>query len=184
MHRRSVIALVALALLLWSCGDDDAGDPTAPGDIPTATESPTAAPVSPTETASPPPTASPSPGETAAGELPASDVCSGLEGGEELAFVFVERPLPGAEVAPGFPVAGCANAFEATFEWKLLDADGAELAGGFGTASCGSGCVGTFEFTVDYVVGELQVGSLQVFTSSPRDGSPRDLNVIPLRLTP
>lgn len=176
-----MIAVAVLALLTGACGDEEGA--VAPVASPTATDTAADAPTSP-PSPSPSPAASPSPEETAAGEAPSSTVCEELEHGEELAFVFVEQPLPGAEVSPGFEVSGCANAFEATFEWQLLDADGEELAASFGTATCGSGCVGTFEFTVDYVVGELQVGSLRVFTSSPRDGSPQDLNVIPLRLHP
>lgn len=184
MGIRPLAVSLLVAVLAAGCATEDAGPGiAAPDDTVTVTVTETVTPT----TAEPTPTDTPSPTETAASDpIPQTSVCAEVKeaGGESLAFVFVEQPLPGADVTSGFEVVGCSNSFEATFEWELLDAEGSELASSFGTASCGTGCVGDFSFTVDYTVAELQVGTLRVFTRSAEDGSIQDLNAIPLRLQP
>ncbi|MDX1620439.1 MAG: Gmad2 immunoglobulin-like domain-containing protein [Nitriliruptorales bacterium] len=185
MNGRTAIGIVVLAMAATGCGTEPSAEISAPTETETETvaEAVTAAAEeptpTPTETATVTEEAAPSPVEEAS-------VCDEVKGagGESLAFVFVEQPVPGTEVTSGFEVTGCANAFEATYEWELLDKEGAELAAGFGTASCGTGCVGDLSFTVEYTAAEMQVGSLRVFTRSARDGSVQDLNAIPLRLAP
>lgn len=174
-RRRTVLALVLPVLALAACtpgADDTDGDAVTPAPTVTVTV--------PATTSSPAPTG---------GGGAAADPCAQLGPGStitDLAVLFVTAPSVGAEVATGFPVAGCTNAFEATFQWELVDRDGAVLAGGNGTATCGSGCLGTFEFTVDYTIERPMVGTLRVFTLSAEDDSagPQDLNAIPLRLQP
>lgn len=177
MHR--VVPLLALAVLLGAgCGRaaDDV-DPGQPEPGPTVT-------VTATETATPAPTPT-STGEPAPTAAPDSAVCTTLEGGEGLAFIFVSQPRAGATVESGFQVTGCSNTFEAAYQWELLAADGTILASDFGTATCGTGCVGEFAFTVAYEgVEQRQVGTLRVFTTSPRDGSETDVNSIPVILHP
>lgn len=181
MRARWMAGLAVLAVVAAGCGqggDDDAAP--APTETVTVTETVTAEP-----TGTDP--ASPDPGSSATGTAsPTTDVCADVaaSGGEELAFIFVSEPRIGAEVTPGFEVAGCSNTFEASFQYELLDAEGEALASDFGMASCGTGCVGDLSFTVDYVIDEPQVGSLHVFTTSPKDGAEAELNVLPLRLQP
>lgn len=164
--RAPLILVAALALTAAAC---DTGTSTAdPEPAPTVT-------VTVTETPDPGPTATP---------VATGDPCDDLVGGETLAFVFVTSPAPGTMVSDGFSFSGCANAFEATYGWRLEDANGAVLANGFGTASCGTGCVGTFTTPVAFTVSQVQVGALVVFTSSAEDGSEQDVNVIPLVLQP
>lgn len=189
MRNRTIILVAGFALLAAACGsggDDLEAIPTETVTV-TVTAAPENEPTEDADDVSPSPTSEETPAESPAPpEQTASSTCDDVAaaGGESLAFVFVEEPVPGAEVSPGFEVSGCSNSFEATYEWELLARDGGELASGFGTASCGTGCVGTFSFDVDYTVGEMQVGTLRVFTSSAEDGSVQDLNSIPLRLTP
>lgn len=170
---RTPLVVAAAAVALAACGGG-ANEPAAPAPTVTVTETVTAAP-------SPDPTPA-----TGTGAASNGDVCADVaaSGGESLAFLFVTTPTIGSAVTPGFEVTGCSNSFEASFQWELLDGEGAELTSDFGTASCGTGCVGDFSFTVDYVVDELQVGTLRVFSTSPKDGTEQDLNVLPLRLEP
>ena len=81
-------------------------------------------------------------------------------------------------------VTGNANTFEATFNYRLEDADGATLAKNFVTATSGSGTRGTFDFTIPFSVDSPQDGALRVFELSAEDGSVVHERVIPLRLSP
>jgi len=85
--------------------------------------------------------------------------------------IFVETPLPGDEVEPGFEVRGTANTFEATFNYELRDGANKVLADNFVTATSGSGTRGTFRFTVPYEVDAPQDGRLVVFELSAANGS-------------
>lgn len=176
---RTLGAVMVAAAAMAACGD--AADDGAAAPAPTVTVTVTATPQDhATGSASPSPTPTPTAEPTGgAGD----DPCAG-DALDEMAFIFVTSPHPGAEFPPGTTVEGCSNVFEATHEWELLDRDGAVLADGFGTASCGTGCVGTFDFEVDHDVDERQTGTLRVFASSPRDGSETHVNAIPVILTP
>lgn len=167
---RTVLLTVALALLV-ACGGtgDDAGG------TPPATEATDAATDAATPTASPTGTASP------------AAACGGYEPGSQVTdqrVLVVDEPGPEDALPSGATVTGCTNAFEATFEWELLDADGQVLATDHGTASCGNGCVGTFSFDVAYQVDTAQAGTLRVFTTSAEDGSVQDEVRLPVRLEP
>jgi germination protein M len=96
--------------------------------------------------------------------------------------IFVESPLPGEEVEPGFEARGTANTFEANFQYELKDAAGKILTENFVTATSGSGTRGTFRFTVPYEIDRPQQGSLVVFESSAADGSRINEVTIPLEL--
>ena len=81
-------------------------------------------------------------------------------------------------------VTGTANTFEATFNYRLEDAQGNKLAKDFVTATSGSGTRGTFDFTVPFTVDSAQDGKLVVFELSAEDGSVIHEREIPLRLVP
>jgi hypothetical protein len=86
-----------------------------------------------------------------------------------LAPIFVETPVPGAEVPQTFHVSGSASVFEATLVVRLLRA-GKELEKRTVTASEGAPSRGTFDSTFTATPGPLQV---QVFSPSAEDGSPQ-----------
>lgn len=98
--------------------------------------------------------------------------------------ILVEHPVPGEQVTSPVRVTGNANTFEATFQYKLEDADGTVLAQHFVTASSGNGTRGTFDFSIDFAVNAAQDGKLVVYENSAADGSVIHRRVIPLRLTP
>lgn len=167
------IVLIGLVLVVAGCGDG-APDDVADGE----TGSPT-----PTETVTGTPTDAASPTDEPAAE----DPCARYEPGSQVtdeAVLAVSSPSADAEFTSGSTVTGCTNAFEATFQWELLDADGQVVASGFETATCGSGCLGTFEFTVEYEVDAAQEGTLRVFTESAEDGSVQDETLVPVDLVP
>jgi len=96
--------------------------------------------------------------------------------------ILVEQPAPGEAVSSPLRVTGSANTFEATFNYRLEDADGKLLAKDFVTATSGSGTRGTFDFSVAFDVDAAQNGTLAVFELSAEDGSVIHERVIPLRL--
>ena len=111
-------------------------------------------------------------------------VCANGDGSlDNKAFVFVEGPRSGERVLSRFRVTGCSSTFEANVTWRLRARNGHVLAKGF--AQGGSQEPGSFAFTVDYPIGERQIGHLEVF--EPRvteEGFPPVRNVVPLLLEP
>jgi germination protein M len=103
---------------------------------------------------------------------------------EDLApAILVEHPAAGDAVTSPLHVTGTANTFEATFNYRLEDANGKVLAKDFVTATSGSGTRGTFDFTVSFAVDSAQNGKLAVFELSAEDGSVIHERAIPLRLS-
>jgi germination protein M len=98
--------------------------------------------------------------------------------------ILVEKPVADAAVSSPLRVSGNANTFEATFQYKLLDADGKVLAQHFVTATSGNGTRGTFDVTIPFTVDTAQAGTLVVYENSAADGSVIHERRIPLRLVP
>lgn len=101
----------------------------------------------------------------------------------DLPAILVEGPLIGAVVSNPVTVSGTANVFEATVSLRILDQNGNEIARTFTNASCGTGCRGTFSVAVSYRVPSQQRGTIEVYESSARDGSPINVVRIPVTLT-
>lgn len=97
--------------------------------------------------------------------------------------ILVQSPIVGDRVSSPVAVSGTANVFEATVSIRLLDAQGREIVRTFTTATCGTGCRGDYSESVRFQVGSEQQGFLEVFESSPLDGSPQALVRIPIVLT-
>ncbi len=116
----------------------------------------------------------------------APDVCANDDGAlDDAGFVFVTAPVSGTRVSPGFTVTGCSRSFESNVPWQLLDREGTRIANGAATGGGVDG-PGPFTFTVDYSVGERQVGVLVVSEDDPSGGErrpPAD-NRIPVVLQP
>jgi hypothetical protein len=113
------------------------------------------------------------------------DRCANDDGGlSDASFVLATQPLPGARVASGFTVEGCARTFEGTVQWRLLARDGSTLAEGITQGGTAEGPA-PFRFQVDYTLPERQVGHLEVLAPRVTDeGFPPGRTVMPLVLSP
>lgn len=103
---------------------------------------------------------------------------------EQLPILFVDEPAWGATISSPVRVAGLANAFEATFQVRIADAEGRGLAAGPVMASCGTGCWGTFDVSVPFSVQVAGPGVIQVFELSAKDGGMDNLREYPVQLVP
>lgn len=103
---------------------------------------------------------------------------------DQLPPIFLDQPAWGAVLGNPAHLVGLANAFEATFHSRILDAGGHSLADGPVKASCGTGCWGTFDVAVPYLVPATAPGTLQVYELSAADGSIVNLTEYPVTLTP
>ncbi len=90
-------------------------------------------------------------------------------------FEFVESPIE---------VRGLSRTFEATVSWALFDNDGLELASGFATTGGSGPEFGEMSIDIPYVVSAPEVGTLQVWWDSPKDGSVTDLREVAVWLMP
>jgi hypothetical protein len=98
--------------------------------------------------------------------------------------ILVDSPASWQYVESPIVVTGIARAFEATVDWALFDREGVELNRGFVTASIGAPDWGDMTFPVPYAVTEQQVGTLQVWETSAKDGSRINLRETVMWLTP
>ena len=100
-----------------------------------------------------------------------------------LPAISVQSPNIGATVSSPVTLSGSANVFEATVSLRILDQNGHEIARGFTNATCGTGCRGTYSKSLSYHVDHEQTGTVEVFESSAKDGSPTNVVSIPVTLT-
>jgi type II secretory pathway pseudopilin PulG len=93
----------------------------------------------------------------------------------------VTDPQPGATIKSPVKIAGKARVFEANVRLRVKDAAGIVLGDGFTTASQGAPEFGDFseEFAFKSP-SETQVGTVEVFEESAKDGSINDWVVIPV----
>lgn len=96
--------------------------------------------------------------------------------------IVVTAPGIGERVSSPVTVTGTADVFEATVTVRILDGAGRPVATAFTTASCGSGCRGEFRVTIGYRLTATQVGRVEAYQVSPRDGSRTDLVSVPVTL--
>lgn len=101
-----------------------------------------------------------------------------------LPAILVESPIIGAKVSSPVTISGTANVFEATVSLRILDENGHEIARTFTTATCGTGCRGDYSVSVPFNVDHQQQGTIEVFESSAKDGSPINVVSIPVILMP
>lgn len=101
-----------------------------------------------------------------------------------LPSITVSNPVIGAHVTSPVTVSGTADVFEAVVSVRVLNSAGAEIARNFSTASCGTGCRGSYSVSVSYSVPNPQPGTIEVFESSPKNGQPANVQLIPVVLEP
>lgn len=95
----------------------------------------------------------------------------------------VYAPRWGATVGRRFTVSGVARTFEAAVSWRARDVQGAIVASGFTHATVGtSAAFGAYEIDVALPDGVRDALDFEVYETSMRDGSDRNLVRLPLRL--
>ena len=126
------------------------------------------------------PTPSPSPAAT-----PFPNVCLPNPDPATSEFQILEAPARFTEVTSPVTVSGQVNAFEATYQITIFDADGAPLVETFGTAQQPDlGVLGPFSSDVEFSVSAPSPACIWVFEESARDGSPINVGQIPVVLLP
>ena len=85
--------------------------------------------------------------------------------------ILLEQPFDGSAVTDPVVIGGMTNAFEATVNYRVLDATGAVVVEGMTTALCGTGCWGGFTTEIDLPDGTVGPLTLQVFDYSEEDGT-------------
>jgi immunoglobulin-like protein involved in spore germination len=96
-------------------------------------------------------------------------------------FITVARPLTGTRITSPLVISGDASVFEATLQWRIVDGGGREYAKGIATASAGAPARGTFSVTATYTGPATDTsGFVEVYETSPRDGSIDDIVRVPV----
>lgn len=201
--RRSQTTLAAVllgALILGACGDASEGDPASvevydsaldeevDADDPAADDAaddagdePAPEPEVEPQTESDDPADAPASEDTPTPDRDAlADPCAERQGQEDVSFIDLVSPVDDQVATGSVDIVGCANVFEATVSWMLLDGDGRTLDEGFTTAECGNGCVGAFEDSVPLDAAEEAgepVVYLQVFSQNASDEGPEQLEL-------
>jgi hypothetical protein len=123
-------------------------------------------------------------GPTVIGGVPVQSAQTRALYGSYLPAITVASPVIGAQVSSPVTLSGTADVFEAVVSARILDAAGNEIARAFTNATCGTGCRGAYSVSVAYSVSHVQSGILEVFEVSAKDGSPVNVQSIPVTLVP
>ncbi len=95
----------------------------------------------------------------------------------------VNQPLPNAPVTSPLVVTGMVEAFEATFQAQLLDAQANQLAHVVGMAQQGQ-VLSPFSVTLTFQVSGPTPGCLRIYQQSAKDGSDTKIVLVPVVLLP
>ncbi|MDH7484787.1 MAG: LysM peptidoglycan-binding domain-containing protein [Anaerolineae bacterium] len=139
--------------------------------VATPTPSPTPTPVpQPTRTPTPRPTPSPSP--TPVCQCPIAEL------------ITIDSPAQGATISSPFTVTGLGVGFEGNLAVKVLDETGFEIGTGYATiVSGGMGEQGPYTGVISFTVPHsTQMGRVQVYSVSPRDGAIEHLTSVSVTL--
>jgi Immunoglobulin-like domain of bacterial spore germination/Sporulation and spore germination len=123
-------------------------------------------------------------GVTSIGGVPVQAAQTRVMYASYLPAITVQSPVIGEQVTSPVTVSGTADVFEAVVSLRVLDQAGNELARTFTNATCGTGCRGSYAVTISYSVAQSEPGTIEVFETSAKDGSPVNVQLIPVTLTP
>lgn len=123
-------------------------------------------------------------GVTVMGGVPVQDPQTPAMYTSYLPPIIVRNPVIGEQVSSPVTVSGTADVFEAVVSVRILDSAGNEIARTFSSASCGTGCRGGYSVPVSYTVAQQEPGTIEVFESSPKNGQPVNVQLIPVTLAP
>lgn len=117
-------------------------------------------------------------------QLPLDPPADRLDYTDALPVIFLDNPAWGGRLGNPAHLAGLANAFEAQFLVRIMDAGGHEIAFASVTASCGTGCWGAFDAPLRYSVTTAGPGRVQAYEVSEVDGSAVNVTDYPVTLSP
>lgn len=184
LRTAAAAGLLAAGAAFAACSDrDDGPAPPAAGGEPPTTTAP--APTEPPPTTAPP-TAQPTPGRPApAGPttVQMTGVCPPNPDPAPASVAVVTQPAPNASVTSPLTVTGMVEAFEATFQAELLDAQQNQLAHVVGMAQQGQ-VLSPFSVQLAFSVTAPTPGCLRIYQQSARDGSDTKILLVPLVLLP
>lgn len=96
-------------------------------------------------------------------------------------FITVGAPLANARVTSPVTISGDASVFEATLQWRIVDGGGKVLSSGTTQASRGAPDRGTFSVSASYPPPSADtIGALEVYETSPKDGTVDDIVRVPV----
>lgn len=178
-------ALFAAGAVLGACSDrDDGAAPLPTAGEPTRPASPTSSPQPETPTASPTPQPSPArPTPAGPTTVQMTGVCPPNPDPAPASVAVVTQPAPNASVTSPLTVTGMVEAFEATFQAELLDAQQNQLAHVVGMAQQGQ-VLSPFSVQLTFSVNAPTPGCLRIYQQSARDGSDTKIVLVPLVLLP
>ena len=96
--------------------------------------------------------------------------------------IMLETPMPQGKIRTPVLLSGSANVFEATFTVRIKDASGKVIAEQPVKAISGTGTRGTFSTLVAFKATKHGKGSLTVFETSAKKGTPINVIKIPVKL--
>jgi hypothetical protein len=99
-----------------------------------------------------------------------------------LGRITIDQPRAFARVQSPVAISGSAIAFEARFQWRIVDLAGNQIAADFANTSTGTGR-GTFSVSAPFTVTADTQAYIEVVTRSARDGSVEDAARLPVTLT-
>jgi hypothetical protein len=132
-----------------------------------------------------PPASSPSPGAGAQSPTatPAAALTPAPRGLESpLQRITIDQPRAFSRVQSPVTISGSAIAFEARFQWRIVDLGGREIAAAFANTTTGTGR-GTFSVNASFTATNDTYAYVEVVTRSARDGSVEDAARVPVTLT-
>lgn len=121
------------------------------------------------------------PQQTAQAPVIPVDEDTGIPTQEELANITVAEPEAGDVVGLPLVIIGQARVFENVFQYRIRDDAGVVLAEGHAMADAPDmGTFGSFTLSVNYAEPTTDMGVVEVFSYSARDGSEENVVVIPV----
>ena len=97
----------------------------------------------------------------------------------------ITSPILNSKITSPLIVTGWGSGYENTLSVSVLDEEGKTIGRGYVTVAAEFGQYGPFTGTITFTMPtKAQVGKIQVFSTSPRDGSIDHLNSVMVKFQP
>ncbi len=101
------------------------------------------------------------------------------------AGITITSPLPDAEVTSPVTVTGFGAGFENTLAIDILNASGVVIGQGYAMVDAETGRMGPFTGSIEFTApAQAELGRIQVYSISPRDGAIENLASVSVKLKP